>query len=105
MNSPSDQTHSISNPSESHPQPKDSHSSDFASYPNLDHNDVALPRDNWTSVYMIQNPTQQPVDNPPSTQALAPISGGAATNLPDGSNPYVSSAPATPAKSPYSIGG
>lgn len=77
-----DQTHPT-NPNP--PQVQDSHSPDYAPYPKLDPNDVAPPH--------LQQPinTADTPTSPPDSRA--PISGDAATTLPQESNPYVTPAP------------
>lgn len=87
-------------PSESDPKHDPPHSGDYAPYPKLDPNDVAPPPpiENWSHVPMGSEP--QTVNS----EARAPISGDAATTMPQDSNPYISPAPAaapTSVKSEY----
>ncbi|KAE8056980.1 hypothetical protein FH972_013706 [Carpinus fangiana] len=79
----------LAKPSESDPKQDPQHSGDYAPYPKLDPNDVAPPPiENWSHVPMGSQP--QTVNS----EARAPISGQAATTLPQDSNPYISPAPA-----------
>ena len=98
-------TDQTTNTKPSQPQPpEDSHSPDYAPYPKLDPIDVAppppppqpqhepQPHQNLTS--------QQPLNSPSgAAESRAPISGDAATTMPQESNPYVSPAPVPAATS------
>lgn len=82
------------NPNPNPNPPSDhSHSSDYAPYPKLDPNDVALVTETWTPVSVGSNPPSQ---QPRSPEGPAPVYGSAATTMPTESNPYVTPEPVQP---------
>ncbi|KAK6940220.1 GRAM domain [Dillenia turbinata] len=78
-------------------------SSDYASYPKLDPNDIAPPPpppprpDHWSSVAIGSNP-------PAESATASSVPPNAATSMPAESNPYVSAAPVPPSKSFFGLG-
>ena len=86
-------------------------SADYAPYPKLDPNDVAPPKEDWTTV-TISSQTPHPVSqnsgspiSESASEGPAPIARNSATTMPVESNPYISSspAPASSMKSEYLI--
>ncbi|KAJ9673961.1 hypothetical protein PVL29_023485 [Vitis rotundifolia] len=75
-------------------------SADYAPYPKLDPNDVAPPKEDWTTVTMSSQPPPPVSQNSGSpisesaSEGPAPIARNSATTMPVESNPYISSSPA-----------